>query len=235
MLRKIVLRFEEVGQRSRKEVSGRWCAHHAIDYAEYCRNLNPKIWNETEEYSLKLQTRAQSVLRQVGIDLGGGGNYAMLFFLARLLRPSIVIETGVAAGFSSHALLTALQQNGHGDLFSSDFPYFRLQNPERFVGILVDEELKPRWKLYLEGDRANLPKICTSTGRVQLAHYDSDKSYAGRKFFCRIILPMLDREGVMLMDDIGDNTFFMEFVEEAKLTYKIFEFEGKYIGAIGLP
>jgi hypothetical protein len=35
------------------------------------------------------------------------------------------------AGFSSSAILTALKENGEGILYSSDFPYFRIKNPEK--------------------------------------------------------------------------------------------------------
>ena len=47
----------------------------------------------------------------------------LLYVLVRLLNPDTVIETGVAGGASSTAILQALQDNRHGGkLFSIDRP-----------------------------------------------------------------------------------------------------------------
>ncbi len=51
----------------------------------------------------------------------------------------MVIETGVAAGVSTNAMLSALQINGAGNLLSLDITLK--------VGELVDDKLKTRWKL----------------------------------------------------------------------------------------
>ena len=107
----------------------------------------------------RLQISADEKLKALDYDLGGGGNSPLLYFLVRSMRPRIVVETGVAAGFSSSAILTALKENGEGILYSSDFPYFRIKNPEKYIGLLVDEELKGNWTCLKQGDRFNLPEI----------------------------------------------------------------------------
>ena len=43
-----------------------------------------------------------------------------LYALVRTIRPAIVVETGVANGFSSEVILHALAANGHGELHSID-------------------------------------------------------------------------------------------------------------------
>jgi hypothetical protein len=69
------------------------------------------------------------------------------------------LETGVAAGYSSCAFLEAMNKNKIGKLFSSDFPYFRIPNPDQYIGILVDKKYKKNWKLFLDGDERNIIKI----------------------------------------------------------------------------
>ena len=74
-------------------------------------------------------------------DLGGGGAYNIIYFLTRLIKPKIIFETGVGAGYSTYAFLTAIKENNLGTLYSSDFPYFRLNKPERYIGFLVTDDL----------------------------------------------------------------------------------------------
>ena len=76
-------------------------------------------------------------------------------------------------------------KNNAGYLYSSDFPYFRLAHPERYIGLLVQgNSLKIRWDLDIRGDSVALPEIADNLNHtaIDLFHYDSDKSYSGRDF-----------------------------------------------------
>jgi hypothetical protein len=55
-----------------------------------------------------------------GLDTVALGAY---YALIREHKPSIVVETGVAHGTSTLAILTAMEANGHGQLYSIDFPF----------------------------------------------------------------------------------------------------------------
>src|SRR5205085_9625877 len=48
----------------------------------------------------------------------------ILYALIRARRPSVIIETGVCNGVSSAVILTALERNQHGHLYSIDLPEF---------------------------------------------------------------------------------------------------------------
>ncbi|MEM8494261.1 MAG: class I SAM-dependent methyltransferase [Planctomycetota bacterium] len=175
-------------------------------------------------------------MAKIDHPLGGGGAYPALYFLTRCMRPACVVETGVAAGFSSCSVLAALEANGEGRLYSSDFPYFRLPNPEQYVGVVVDEPLKKNWRLYLDGDDANLPRIVDSVDRIDLFHYDSDKSYSGRQAALEHVKGALSEEAVIVFDDIQDNSHFRDLVEETRPeSWRVFRFQGKYVGMIGKP
>jgi predicted O-methyltransferase YrrM len=172
-------------------------------------------------------------LTALGVDLGGGGCHELLYFLTRLRRPHTVLETGVAAGWSTTAFLSAIRDNGSGHLFSSDFPYFRLPDPEHYVGYIVPDEIKRPWTLYTKGDRRNLDLILHPGVTVDLAHYDSDKSRGGREFFLRRLAAHLAPDAVVVMDDINDNLVFREYVRTHP-EFKVFEYHGKYIGLTGI-
>ena len=74
-------------------------------------------------------------------------------------------QTGVAAGWSSYAILESLKKNGQGQLYSSDFPYYRLEKPEQYIGILAKNEANiSNWYLDIEGDDKALPEILKRIG-----------------------------------------------------------------------
>lgn len=211
-----------------------WIRSHCSSFSSMAEELNADLWREAQEVSRTLETRAETVLATVEYNLGGGGVYPFLYFIARYLQSQCIVETGVAAGYSSAAFLSALKANGRGRLYSSDFPYFRLPQPERFIGVVVEDSLRDRWELLIEGDEVNLPKILCQVDKVDVFHYDSDKSYRGRQFAMSLIVPRLAAGGVILMDDIQDNSFFHDYIRQQSVPHwRVFEYHGKYIGMIG--
>ena len=56
-------------------------------------------------------------LSKLEVSLGGGGNYILLYFLIIKFKPQNVVETGVAAGWSSLFILRALKKNGKVTFF----------------------------------------------------------------------------------------------------------------------
>jgi hypothetical protein len=86
---------------------------------------------------------------------------------------------------------------------------------------LVSPELKSRWRLFIEGDERALPKILQSVPRVDLLHYDSDKSYSGRAFAVDLVRKKLGAAGVMIIDDIADNSWFREEVERSQMPHAV--------------
>jgi len=211
-----------------------WCEEVAEDCEPFALGLNAELWAESKAFAEQQHDHARRKLENLDASLNGPGHYPLLYFITRYRNPEVVVETGVAAGFSTRALLTALKLNGRGHLYSSDFPYFRLENPEKFIAVLVEEELKTNWNLYLEGDRKNLEKILNLVSKVDLFHYDSDKTHAGRAFAMSMMQHVLTDDSVIIMDDIQDNLFFHDYVKQQGCRYKVFSFEGKYLGAIGL-
>jgi predicted O-methyltransferase YrrM len=225
--------FDSSGKHSQAENMA-WLKSHCSNFEDVAQRLDANLWQESTQYAVELEKHAEVLLKEIEFELGGGGGYPFLYFITRYLKPEIVVETGVAAGFSSHAFLSAIAANKAGSLYSSDFPYFRLPRPERYIGIVVQESLKSNWSLYLEGDEVNLSKIFQQVNKVDIFHYDSDKSYSGRAFAMSKAKSKISRSGVILMDDIQDNSYFYDYIErEQPESWHVFEFRGKYIGLIG--
>jgi predicted O-methyltransferase YrrM len=235
MAQKVLIRIKERSAANDSAIATQWASEQAEDIESFTTKLDDILWQETQKTCDRLAQNAQEKLDKLGMDLGGGGHYPLLYFFTRLLNPKIVVETGVAGGWSSQAILTALKENGlNGHLYSSDFPYFRYKNPEQYVGYVVDDNLKESWSLYIDGDQNNLPTITAQIKEpVDLFHYDSDKSVQGRHGAYEKMKPLLSDNAIVIFDDIQDNLHFRDFVMINKLDYKVFGFERKYIGLTG--
>ena len=142
-----------------------------------------------------------------------------------------VLETGVAYGWSSAAILSSVSKRS-GKLISVDMPMVR-QTDYHLIGAAVHEDLKGNWELLREPDKHGLNKaIKKHNYSYDLAHYDSDKSYYGRKWSQPLIWKYLRKGGVFISDDIEDNSAFREFVVPNNLDFSVLKFEGKYVGVI---
>ncbi|HEY3725347.1 MAG TPA: class I SAM-dependent methyltransferase [Acidimicrobiia bacterium] len=230
MARKVAARLKP----SHRDEAVEWAGAHVESLAGFAAALDPDLWAEAQAWAADFRVVAQARLDEHAVPLRGGGHYQLVHFLVRYRRPRVVLETGVAAGYTSQAILAAMDKNGEGTLYSSDFPYFRLDAPERYVGCLVDDAYKPHWHLGLNGDRANLAEFLPDIDTIDLVHYDSDKSVEGRAFVMEAIRTRLSPEAVLVMDDIDDNTFFRDWVQQSGTEFRVFGGGRKFVGLTGL-
>jgi predicted O-methyltransferase YrrM len=226
MGRKLVERLRP----SHRDEALAWAASRAEPIAAFAEALDADLWAECGEWATEFRAAASLKLDRMGVPLRGAGHFRLLHFLVRHLRPEVVLETGVGVGYTSQAILLGFEHNGSGTLYSSDFPYFRMDAPERYVGCLVDDELRGRWHLGLHGDRVNLAEFLPRISTLDLVHYDSDKSIGGRAFAMRAVAPKLAPGATVVMDDIDDNTFFRDWVEREGRHGRVFARGGKYVG-----
>jgi hypothetical protein len=93
--------------------------------------------------------------------------------------------------------------------------------------------LRARWTLVREPDRYGLVKALRALGgAIDFCHYDSDKSYGGRKYAYRLMWDALETGGVFVSDDIQDNFAFRDLVEAKAATFAVTECEGKFVGIV---
>ena len=232
IIKKLIIKFEKNTSTEAKN----WAKLKTkFSTEEFCRSIDSFLYDEIL-FDIKLiKDEADRKLSKLDVKLGGGGNYILLYFLVRKFRPKTVVETGVAAGWSSLSILRALRKNGIGKLYSSDFPYFRLENPEQYVGYLAKNEInKIDWFLDIRGDDLAIPEILKRIGvnNIDLFHYDSDKSYSGRDIVLKTLNPKINSKTIMIFDDIQDNLHFKKLTEQRKNGYFVLEFKGKYLGII---
>ena len=206
---------------------------NSVHCDDFFSKIDINLWNETKEVSKFINNEAVKTLNNIKYDLGGGGSVEAVYFLTRYTHPKNIIETGVAAGFTSYAFFLAIKKNKSGNLYSSDFPYFRLPNPEKFIGIIVPDHFKKNWNLFIKGDENNIKEIKKRINSVDLVHYDSDKTYSGRNKFMKSISDISHKKTIILMDDLHDNSFFLDFVNKNnKLNWKILKDKNGYVGII---
>ena len=122
---KIIKRFEKNTSIEAKL----WAKSHVeVSTDIYLKEIDKNLYNESIAVINEIVLQSKKKLDSINISLGGGGNYLLLYFLVRKFRPKIILETGVAAGWSTLAFLKAINKNELGKLYSSDFPYFRMKN-----------------------------------------------------------------------------------------------------------
>ena len=235
LLRKILEKVSEIG-RDESEFAFQWANKKQVSIDIWLQNVERSLYLETLGAVETIRKQSQGTIKELqnsGIDLGGGGAIDLLYFFTRLIQPSRILETGVAAGWSSFAFLLAIERNGTGVLLSSDLPYFRIANPERYIGILVPEKYRSdNWQLEMKGDQFNLPKLLDISKKLELVHYDSDKRKASRIAFLNTIEKFIADDAIVIMDDIQNNLAFRDFVANSKLTYTVVKSEEKFVGVI---
>jgi hypothetical protein len=209
-----------------------WISAHSIDAEKIATKLDPELWVEAMTFGAEFREHAARALDDIPHDLGGGSHHTFLYWLTRYIRPQVVVETGVAAGWSSRAFLMGIRKNGRGTLYSSDLPYFRLPNPENFIGVLVEDELRSNWNLQIDSDEINLPRILSEVSGVDIFHYDSDKMASGRDFAVKLVRDKITTDGVIVMDDISNDDWFRNYVTKEQVPYCVIDERYGLIGNI---
>ena len=205
-----------------------WAAEHALPIKEALAELG--IVGDANGIDSELIVEGTERAAKSEVEMGGPGDLDLLVDAVRLTKARRVIETGVAYGWSSLAILDSIARNGGGQLVSLDMPYPKMGN-EDFVGIAVSDRLRDRWTIIRQPDRPGLEKaIAAFDGNIDLCHYDSDKSWWGRAYAFPLLWDALVPGGLFISDDIQDNLFFAEFVKSKKLPFAVTMSEGKFVG-----
>lgn len=214
-----------------KEMAETWCHKNAVSQQEVITAfLEMTNYDKIENRFQEEFTFAKNAEKNCPVKMGGAGALDLIYYLSEYTQAKSILETGVAYGWSSLAALLSLQ-NRNGILYSSDMPYLGKDN-DRFVGCVVPEKLKKNWKLFRFADKESLPRIFKEQSSFDFIHYDSDKSYNGRKWAYPFLWNKLRKGGVLMSDDISDNAAFMDYCFQNDLQPVIIEFDGKYAGFI---
>jgi len=186
------------------------------------------LYNEinTSDFLKEIKRKTKKIRGWYYLSMLSPFRAPLLYVICRILKPEVVIETGVADGYSSSFILYALEKNMKGYLYSIDLPNqpgHELKEGKT-AGWLVPKNLKKRWTLIFGSSKEKLPELLINLNKIDIFYHDSDHSYEHMMFEFNTIWKYLKPKGYLLADDITENIAFKEFVEEKKCKYiKLFK------------
>lgn len=193
-----------------KRQATEWCRNLAVETKTAVRTLGYEYINPVEEFP-DVYDGSRAAVRDCPQKMGGGGNTSLLYSLVHGLQAKEVIETGVAYGWSSLAILLGMRNTPSAKLYSSNLHYSTYNGDEKYVGCAVPERLRLKWTLIPKADVEAIPEILSQVGTIDLIHYDSSKSYEGRLATYPVLWEALRVGGLFVSDDIDDNVGFKNF------------------------
>ncbi len=154
----------------------------------------------------------------------------ILYLLCRIYKPKIVVETGVASGFSSMFILKALEDNKQGNLYSIDLPlrlwkkdkpYGKLAKmnlpQDKEVGWVIPTFLRHRWKLIVGNSLDKLKPLLSKLDNIDMFFHDSEHSYETMSAEYNIVWPHIRKGSLLISDDVDRNTAFIDFSKKYNL------------------
>ena len=187
----------------------------------------------------------RALLEKRGTILGGnaitGAGYYMLI---RVLRPAVMVETGVFDGITTSVMLLAMHDNRHGRLTSIDLPAVgEIKDsthgmpagqlpPGCLPGWVIPAWLRERHELHLGDSRELLPKVLAEKGTIDAFFHDSLHTYDHMMFEFDAAWPRLRPGGAMLSDDLyawGSRNAFQRFCRRQGYRYHSWGALGAFI------
>ena len=233
LVKRIIFAIKDSDSEKDKAVS--WAKKNAVDYLNALKKIG--LEGEIKNFDNKILIEANQLASNCKVLMGGPGHIDFIYNAVKLLKAKNVIETGVAYGWSSLAILVGLSENKNdGKLISVDMPYPN-RNNEPYVGIVVPKRFQKNWKIIDRPDVTGVPiALKLIQEKIDLCHYDSDKTRAGRSISYPILWKSLKSGGLFISDDIEDNLFFADFVESLNAPFCVVKVNDKqYMGAIRKP
>lgn len=218
----------------------KWCESYGISVEDAFQKLFPSHqYMEVEDKFPRVMKNSHRVVTSTAFNWGGQGNISLNYNIAEATDASNVLETGVAYGWSTLSILLSLDSRQKGHLCSVDMPFMGFEN-EKDIGCVIPESLKnERWTLLRLPDREGLPKAFKNSAPFDFCHYDSDKTYGGKKWAYPKIWKNLRPGGILISDDISDNMAFKEFSDRIQIPptiIKTFDTQvEKFVGLLVKP
>lgn len=192
------------------------------DFDSYLSEFESEI-NEAEQASASVSLRFPTACRS---ELN---TQRVLYIVIRAHKPHVVLETGVADGFSSFAILSALQANGEGHLHSVDI--------RDDVGTLVPRQLRGRWTIHInnQGLERGMKEIVASLPGIDFYYHDSGHSYLWQAFEYATVRAKMTGGGVFLSDDVDSSYAFIDHCKANDQRPALMHEGRKVIGGYVIP
>ena len=132
--------------------------------------------------------------------------------IVRTTHATKVVETGVARGVTSRSVLEALEENGHGGLWSVDLPPV-LSGYHSSVGAAVPEELRHRWTYIRGSSRQKLGRLLHELRPIDVFIQDSLGTPPTVMHEISLAFAALRPGGWLIVNAIDRSSAFASFVE----------------------
>jgi predicted O-methyltransferase YrrM len=139
-----------------------------------------------------------------------------LYSLCKIIKPKVVLETGVAYGISSAHILQALHENNDGILYSID-SIFRPWESREMIGAAIPLHLRSNWKLTLGSSPEKLKEVLSSIGEIDIFIHDSMHSYENMLYEYEAAWPFIKERGFLISDDVSATNAFHDFCSRLDL------------------
>jgi predicted O-methyltransferase YrrM len=189
--------------------------HAALNIRWPCRELESfsRVW-EAAVRDLSAAGLRTGLASYGGWNDGDPAQAEALWCIVAHMRPTTVVETGVAHGLSSRVILEGLRRNGTGQLWSVDLPAVDSALHHE-IGIAVPEEVRSRWTYVPGTSRERLPSVVQRAGHVDLFVHDSLHTARNTCFELDTVWPALRPGGVAIVDDVDHSLGFRTFIDRS--------------------
>jgi predicted O-methyltransferase YrrM len=150
--------------------------------------------------------------------------FSLLYVLVKSKNPQFLVETGVANGISTNAIMSALDEDSSpGTLHSFDvLP----ETKDAYTG-------NGKWSFHLLDKKRTHKKLFAAVGNSPLVDiwlHDSNHGYRWQKFEYLLALSRLNQNGILISDDIDTSPAWGETIPKYfKESFIIFD-SRKFIG-----
>lgn len=153
--------------------------------------------------------------------------------LVRSFSPRVVVETGVANGVSTRALLHAL---GALEESNSAGSARKLHSMDVDVSVAVPDLIQnPAWTFHLLESPRQLSHVLTTIGKIDMFFHDSDHRYQHQMYEYNLAWEHLNDGGILVTDDINWSNAFLDFCRHKSLKPAILADSNKFVGAVIKP
>ena len=142
----------------------------------------------------------------------------VLYYVIRILKPKVLVETGVHNGRSTSFILQALSDNKKGKLYSIDIGHDIVYDSESGVqdvifpsnlepGWLIPSNLKTKWE-FIQGDSNKLlPELLNKLKTIDFFSHDGEHTDSAMLFEYEESYKYLTNNGILMSDDVlfGDD------------------------------
>ena len=213
--------YTEKWRRKRKEEYVSQCinVNDAFSKLSLEKYISSEAFSELENHidnfiKTKKNEKYPSINNPYSIDFGLDRSVCrLLFFLCKFLKPEIVVETGVANGFSSSYILIALSSLKNAKLISIDDLFLPWHTKEK-IGAAIPNHLKNRQELIVGEATMELKKLFKTTNSIDIFIHDSMHTYKNMINEFHIAWPHIKNGGFLVSDDVSLNGAFLEFADK---------------------